>query len=140
MLGKIPNHDQAEALRLHLVDKHTFWSYFPIASVSMEEPSFSDDMWRGATWPNMNLLLYYALKSYGYHEEAVALAHHTIEEISRWWNQTGCLYEYYDSLGKRPPYALHRKGGIGEKGGVGFGVVEDLHWTAAVYIHFAHIL
>ena len=40
---------------------------------------------------------------------------------------------------KTPPYALPRKGGVGAKGGIGFGTIPDLNWTAAVYVALAHL-
>jgi neutral trehalase len=95
-------------------------------------------MWRGPAWINMNLLVYHGLKSYGFIEEAALLAHRSMEEITRWYTCTGCLYEYYDSLGETPPVQLPRKGAPGAAGGTGFGVVADLNWTAAAYIHFLH--
>lgn len=139
-MGEIPDRDRAEALRMHLTNPKEFWSPVPLASVSMDEREFSRDMWRGPMWPNVNLLLYYGLMAYGFFQEARELGRATVREIVRWYVQTGCFYEYYDAIGGLPPARLPRKGGVGEQGGVGFGVVADLHWTAAVYVHLSHEL
>ena len=138
LLGEIPDRDRAEALRMHIMNPKEFWSPAPLASVSMDEPDFSRDMWRGPMWPNVNLLLYYGLMAYGFFQEARELGRATLREIVNWYTRTGCFYEYYDSMGTLAPAELPRKGGVGEQGGVGFGVVADLHWTAAVYVHLTH--
>ncbi len=85
-----------------------------------------------------NLLIYYGLDNYGFLEEARAVARESISEITRWYMRLGCLYECYDALSQRAPRDLPRKGGVGAEGGLGFGVVEDLHWAAAAFVHFAH--
>lgn len=138
LFGEIPDRDQAEALRTHLVHPHEFWTQFPAASVAEDEKQFSKDMWRGGTWPAVNLLLYHGLAAYKYYEEAHDLAHKTINEISYRYALTGCIYEYYDPIGKDSPGDLPRKGAPGAKGGAGFGVIEDYQPTAAAYIHLTH--
>ncbi len=140
LLGGIPDRDRAEALRMHLMNPNEFWSPFPVCSVAQDEPSFSQDMWRGPTWPNVNLLLYHALLDYGFLQEARMLGRMTIQEIARHYLRSGCFYEFYDATASLPPAELPRKGAPGEKGGVGFGVVPDLHWTAATYIHLVNEL
>ncbi|HOV73732.1 MAG TPA: trehalase family glycosidase [Candidatus Hydrogenedentes bacterium] len=140
LLAEIPDRDRAEALRMHLTNPKEFWSAAPLASVSQDERDFCQDMWRGPMWPNVNLLVYYGLMAYGFFQEARALGRATLREISHWYARTGCFYEYYDSTGTLPPPELPRKGGVGEQGGVGFGVVADLHWTAAVYVHLSNEL
>jgi hypothetical protein len=138
MLPQIPCRDRAESLRMHLTHPQEFWTEFPVPSVSRDEATFSKDMWRGPAWVNVNVLLYHALLSYGFFEEARELVRKTMAEIVRVYSITGCLYEYYDSLASTLPADLPRKGGAGKHGGVGFGVVADLDWTAAAYVHLAH--
>jgi neutral trehalase len=95
-------------------------------------------MWRGPAWPNVNVLIYYGLMSYGFFQEARELARATIREITRCYMRHGCFYECYDSSAATEPADLPRKGAPGERGGAGFGVVGDLHWTAAAFVHFVH--
>lgn len=138
LFAEIADRDQAEALRTHLVHPHEFWTQFPAASVSEDEKEFSKDMWRGGAWPAANVLLHHGLTAYKYYEEAHDLAHKTINEISYRYALTGCIYEYYDPLGKDSPGELPRKGAPGAKGGAGFGVIEDYQPTAAAYIHLTN--
>jgi neutral trehalase len=140
LLGQAPDRDRAEALRMHLMNPNEFWSPFPVPSVSQDEASYTNDLWRGATWPNVNVLIYYGLMGYGFFQEARDLALVTVREITRLYMRHGCFYECYDSSSALSPPDMPRKGAPGEKGGVGFGVVADLHWTAAAYVHLTHEL
>ncbi len=136
LLAGIPCGDKAEALRLHITSTKEFWAQFPFPSVATDEDSFSSDMWRGPTWPNMNMLMFDGLHANGFFHEAHELARRTVTELTRCYMRYGCLYEFYDALTERAPALLSRKGGIGDKGGAGFGVVRDLNWTAAAMVHF----
>lgn len=140
LLGQIPDRDRAEALRMHLMNPNEFWLPFPAPTVARDEATFSPDLWRGATWLNTNTLIYYGLMAYGFFQEARRLARASIQEVARNYMLYGCFYECYDASGAMPPSEMSRKGAPGEKGGVGFGVVEDFHWTAACYVHLAHEL
>ena len=138
LCGRIPDRDRAEALRMHVMNPREFWTPLPLPSVAADEDTFSKDMWRGPTWINANVLLYYGLMSYGFFQEARELAHRSIGEVAAHYMRHGCLYEYYDATGEQAPRELPRKGGVGKAGGTGFGVVPDLQWTAASFIHFVH--
>ena len=138
LLAGFPDGDRAEALRMHLMNPNEFWAPVPASSVSQDEPCFSYDMWRGPAWPNVNVLLYHGLMDYRFMDEARALARATLREIVRHYLRHGCFYEYYDAMAVHEPADLPRKGAPGELGGVGFGVVEDLQWTAAAFVHLGH--
>jgi Mannosylglycerate hydrolase MGH1-like glycoside hydrolase domain len=133
--GGIPDRDRAEGLRTHLLDEHAFWTCVPVPSVAVDEPSFSKDMWRGPAWMNLDVLIFDALKTYSFLEEACLLAREAVTGMTQHYMQTGCLYEYYDALGEVAPPELPRKGAPGTQGGTGFGVIADYNWTAAALIH-----
>ena len=118
---------QAENMVKHLTDKEEFWRPFLVPSTAANEPSYSDDMWRGPVWLNYNYLIIEGLKRYGYGELAKQIAERTLQEVAYWHSQTGNIFEYYDSEARTMPGLLHRKGGIG-------GVVKDYNWSAAVYV------
>ncbi|MFO7975944.1 MAG: trehalase family glycosidase [Candidatus Hydrogenedentota bacterium] len=138
--GRLADHDRAEALRTHLTNPTEFWSFFPVPTVARDQDSFSHDMWRGPTWLNINLLLFYALEQYGFLEEARLLARMTIDEVARWYRANGCIYEYYDCLGETAPAEMPRKGTPGTAGGAGLGVIADYHWSAAAVIDLLYAI
>lgn len=140
LFGQIPDRDQAEALRMHLMNPNGFWAPLPVPTVSQDEPAYSQDMWRGPTWMNINTLIYYGLMAYGFFQEGRRLARVSLQEMVRCYMLHGCMFEYYDSSTNKPPIDLPRRGGCGSEGGAGFGIVHDFHSTAAVYIHLAHEL
>jgi glycogen debranching enzyme len=122
---------QAAELVEHLAAPDEFWSPLPVPTVALDEPSYAPDMWRGPTWININNLIRIGLEQYGYYELSQAIRRRTLDEIARWYEETGCLYEYYDCQAETAPYLLDRKGAPGVRGGTGFGVIADYNWTAA---------
>jgi len=138
LLGQIPDRDRAEALRMHLMNPNEFWGPLPVPSVSQDESSYSNDMWRGPVWMNINMLIYYGLMTYGFFQEARQLARVSVQEIVRCYMKYGCLYECYDSSTILPPAEMPRKGASGKEGGAGFGIVQDMTWTAAAYVYLTN--
>lgn len=133
----IASEAQAGRLMAHLLDPREFACEFPVPTVALDEPSFSDDMWRGPTWINTNFLIHRGLRRYGLTAEADDLRGRTMREIQRWYEQTGAIYEYYDNFARTEPGLLHRKGGVGSAGGYGVGTIRDYGWSAALYVALA---
>lgn len=102
----------------HLTNPNTFWTEYPLATVSISDKSFNAmQMWRGPTWPNVNYLFVEALTTIGETKLAQELRRKTLNMIMRHSD----IYEYYNPLtGERPPKAAPIFG-----------------WTSAVYIDLA---
>jgi len=129
---------RAEALVAHMTDRAKFWRPFPVSSVSADEPSFSDNMWRGPTWINFNHFFVEALARYGYDDLSLELRRRTLDEVARWHALDGIIYEYYDSEATTHPVFLHRKklgGPNARRSATSLGTtVCDYNFTAALYI------
>ena len=134
----IASAEQAGRLMAHLLDPREFASPFPVPTVALDEPVFSDDMWRGPTWINMNYLIYRGLLHYGLTAEANDLRTRTLQQIQRWYEYSGAICEFYDTFAKVEPRLLHRKGGVGKQGGYGMGTITDYGWSAALYVALAN--
>lgn len=138
MFAGICDKERAAALVEHLTNPAEFWRPFPLASVAADEPTFSDNMWRGPVWINYNYFLIEALRLYGYDAIADDLRARTIREIARWYEADGLIYEYYDSEAKTDPVFLHRKalgGPKAKKAAAELGTtICDYNWTAALYM------
>lgn len=134
MWAGIASEEQCGRLLQHLSDPREFATAFPVPTVAADEPSFSDDMWRGPTWINMNYLIFRGLMRNGFMAQANELRQVTLREIQRWYGARGAIYEYYDCQGQTEPRLLHRKGGVGRKGGYGMGTIADYGWSAALYV------
>jgi glycogen debranching enzyme len=135
LFAGVCSREQAAALVKHLASPTEFRRTFPVSSVSADEPSFSDDMWRGPVWINYNRLIIEGLKKYGCRDMAESIRDATLREIAHWYECDGVIYEFYDSEGERSPSELHRK----EKSGIQPDhwmrrCVRDYHWTAAIFI------
>ena len=136
LFAGVANKNQAESLVEHLTNEREFWSAFPVASTARNEPTYSNDMWRGPTWINYNYLIIEGLRRYGYHDVAEKILFKTLEQISLWYNRTGLIFEYYDAEGNTKPSCLKRKGAVNGLNG-DFGVVKDYNWCASIYIVLA---
>jgi glycogen debranching enzyme len=115
--NRLPDHIRSRLLN-HLTDSKSFWTEYPLATVSLEDKTFNPlQMWRGPTWPNVNYLFIEALNTVGEIELARRLRRKTLHMIMRQPD----IYEYYNPLtGERPPNAAPIFG-----------------WTSAVYIDLA---
>lgn len=91
----------ARMVEEHLTNPQEFYSTFPLCSVAMNEPTFDAiDMFRGASWVNINWMVIEGLARHGYHELAVNLARKTVEMVGpRYINNTRTrsprLWEWY---------------------------------------------
>lgn len=100
---------QASRLVENLLDPAQFGAEFGVPSISADDPTFGTDMWRGPVWINFNYMILLGLQRYGYEAEAQALAQKTIDVMGFWYENSGVIYEFYDSKNRTDPAALFRK-------------------------------
>ncbi|MBI2299253.1 MAG: hypothetical protein HYU66_09990 [Armatimonadetes bacterium] len=131
LFAGVPSAEQAaQVVEEHLQNPDEFWTAAPLASLAADDPRCDQNQWRGAMWPAMNLLIVLGLRRYGYNETADGLRQKTLEEVARWYQATGRLWEYYDSTGRRSPADLPR--------GRRVGALSDYGWTAAAFLALLH--
>jgi len=84
--------DIQHRLVAHLADEHTFWSPFPIPTVSMADPQYDPQtMWRGPVWINNNYMMIQALRRSDQGDMADQLREKTLHLV----NRTPGIFEYY---------------------------------------------
>jgi len=73
--------DRIERLvKEHLINPKEFWTHYPVPSVALSEPTFTQGiMWRGPVWPNINWLICLGLDQQGYKIIAKELAGKTVK-------------------------------------------------------------
>jgi hypothetical protein len=127
-----PSH--VDRLAAHLDDPTTFAAPFPVPSVALDHPTWSTDMWRGATWINMNYLIVIGLRKHGRLAEADRLAQATVNHVAKYYQQFGVIFEFYDARGMIPPTQCHRKGPMPQRYDIRakMSSIRDYHWTAAL--------
>lgn len=91
--GLLHKDEATMLIEKHLLNRDTFYTDFPVPSVSMREPSFTkDDLWRGPTWAATNWFIFKGLKRYGYDDLAHLLRRKTEKLIAG-----SGFREYYDA-------------------------------------------
>lgn len=117
-----------------LQDESRFNTAFPLPSVAVNTPDFSTDMWRGATWINMNYLVALGFAKQGREDLANQIQKTTLEIVKKYYQQTGVIYEFYDAADQLTPNLCDRKGpqhhpyNIRNK----MDSIRDYHWSAAL--------
>lgn len=102
--------ERVEGMVERLIDKDELWAKLPLSSISQKDPRYSNDMWRGASWLNINYFIIVGLKRYGYDELAEKLREKTLKIVNKWYKKTGVIFEFYDSMDKASPFNCLRKG------------------------------
>jgi hypothetical protein len=104
LLGDLPA-EHVERLLAHLTDPKEFWPAFPVPSVALDEPSYTDDslidglrlIWRGPCSMNTNWFLHRGLVRHGESGYASQLAERSRELIER-----GGFNEFFDARSGQP--------------------------------------
>lgn len=110
MFANICSKEQAERMVKVLFDENLLNTPASFASISKQDPRFSTDMWRGGVWVNLNYFIIEALKNYGYNDLADEVRNKTLDMISKWYKETGCIFEFFDPNNEISPFYLERKG------------------------------
>ncbi len=133
LLDDIPQ-KRVERLIEKLKNPKQFNTAFPIPSVAVSDPRWSTDMWRGATWINLNYLIIQGLLQQHKKTEAQWLTDQTIHYVNKYYEKFGVLFEFFDAKDEVPPIHCDRKGphhkpyDIRRK----MDAIRDYHWTAAL--------
>jgi putative isomerase len=91
--------DQAKAMVQMLSDPRKFGGQWMLASVTRDDPAFSDNVyWRGRVWPPLNFLVYQGLKRAGYPEMASELADNGFRLFQGEWRHRRNCPENYNSV------------------------------------------
>lgn len=118
LFAKIPNEEQAASLVKVMMEKFGKDNQYLCASFDPTSERFNPKKyWRGPVWVNLNWILYYGLKNYGYADIAQRVKKDTIEIIEK-----AGFYEYFDS--RKEEY---------KNGNTGYGG-NEFSWSAALLI------
>jgi len=133
LLEDIPT-ERVDRLVVALQNPNLFDCAFPVPSVSLSDPNWSTDMWRGATWLNLNYLIICGLRQQGKQQAARRLADTTIAMVDKYYREYGVLFEFFDARDAVPPVACDRKGPRVEPYDIRHKMdsIRDYHFTAAL--------
>ncbi|HNT76127.1 MAG TPA: trehalase family glycosidase [Anaerolineae bacterium] len=126
--------ERVPRLVAHLQAPREFGAALPIPSMALDTPNWSTDMWRGATWINMNYLVVEGLRKHGQSTVAQAIVDATLYHVNKYYQQYGVIFEFYDAKDERPPVDCDRKGPNRKPYNlrVKMDSIRDYHWSAAL--------
>lgn len=110
LFAKIPSMEQAKKMVKVLTNRALLWTKNPISTIAQDHPAYSNDMWRGGVWLNLNYFIIKGLKNYGFDDVAEDLRVRTLEMVNKWYKKSGTIFEFYDPEDKTIPYLCERKG------------------------------
>jgi hypothetical protein len=133
LLEELPD-AHVDRLILQLHDPESFGSVVPVPSVSVSDPAWGTDMWRGPVWINYNYMIWRGLQLHGREKEAERIRRTSIALVNKYYRRFGVIFEYFDASDELPPPQLDRKG---KSTGmynfrIKFECIRDFHWAAAL--------
>ena len=121
----------------NLLDPETFATPWRVPSISKKcTAQYQKDMWRGPVWLNINWLIAYGLKRYGYAAESVDLRRQTRRMELKYYEKYGTFFEFFDDRDECDPPLLLRKGCNEQEGGGYHQVFFDYGWSASLFVDF----
>lgn len=90
--GMLTSDEAQKLVQNYLLDMDAFWTEYPVATVSKQEPSYDPQgFWRGPVWTSVNWFIYKGLRAYGMDDIAAGVRQGSIELVE----QSG-FREYFD--------------------------------------------
>jgi hypothetical protein len=131
LFAGICDEDKATKLIAHLKNPESFYTEFPVPTISKKDKYFGTDLWRGPVWVNYNYMIIKGLREYGYVDFADEIKGKTLDVVDMWYKRTGTVYEFYDSENSIPPFCFNRKGAIYEPYDfrVKYQTIRDYGWS-----------
>jgi glycogen debranching enzyme len=92
--------DKWPALVAHLMNPREFNTYHPVATVALDEPTYSNNCWRGPAWNSISFWVIRGCRLAGYRDEAAVLARKVLDATAVRYAQHGAIFEFYHSSGE----------------------------------------
>ncbi|MHA1293926.1 MAG: MGH1-like glycoside hydrolase domain-containing protein [Promethearchaeota archaeon] len=84
ILDNLPYGKAISIVEEHLLNEKEFWLEYPVPSVALNEPTFTEKsklLWRGPTWISLNWFIINGLKKHGFTDLALKLSNITLKLI-----------------------------------------------------------
>lgn len=98
LVSGVADEEQAERLGMILEDKDEFCAPCGLPTVSMSEPSFELDCWRGPMWMSQVFWVALGLQRHGMVKKASWLAKRSLETVIKVLEETGKIWEFYNPI------------------------------------------
>ena len=90
--------EQTAHLLRHLSNPETFAGQYPLPNATRNDPAFADNVyWRGRIWPNVNYLVWRALRRTGHDAQATLMAKQSLKLFLQNWRTNRIAAENYNA-------------------------------------------
>ncbi|MGC9065925.1 MAG: MGH1-like glycoside hydrolase domain-containing protein [Candidatus Ratteibacteria bacterium] len=98
LISGLASQEDTERMVTLLLDPKEFFAPHGLPVVSLSEPAFELDFWRGALWPSEVFWVCAGLQKYKFDEIAKKIARICLENIFSTFKNTGKFWEFYNPL------------------------------------------
>lgn len=102
IVGAASAQQAEQVIERHMMREKQFLSPHPIATVALCDTLYEKRMWRGPAWNSMTLWAAMGCMRYGQNKAAKLILEKALDATARAFARTGCIWEFYDSLGGSP--------------------------------------
>ncbi|MHA1767313.1 MAG: MGH1-like glycoside hydrolase domain-containing protein [Promethearchaeota archaeon] len=82
----------------HLTNPKEFWSEFPIPSMSLDEPFYSNEIWHGPALLSQNYWLLHGLKRFNLNHHVSQISYRIFRYLNYSFDLYGGIYKFYPPL------------------------------------------
>jgi hypothetical protein len=98
MYGGIVSKDHIQPILDHLTNPDEFWSEFPIPTLALDEPFYSNEIWHGPALLSQNYWLLHGLKRFNLNRQVTEICYKIFRYLNYSFDLYGGIYKFYPPL------------------------------------------
>lgn len=102
MVGAATSEQASRVMKEWMMNPARFFTPHPIPTVALDDPAFSNRMWRGPVWNSMTYWAARGAVHYRWPEAAHQLLEAALDDTAKQFDRSGVVWEFYSPSGGRP--------------------------------------
>ena len=98
LYGGIVSKDHIQPIMDHLINPDEFWSEFPIPTLALDEPFYSNEIWHGPALLSQNYWLLHGLKRFNLNRQVTEICYRIFSYLNYSFDLYGGIYKFYPPL------------------------------------------